>query len=184
MLNTHMTMYEAFAEVAEARRKQLAMVCGEARFTYGELLDRTQRLAMGLQAQGIHKGDRVVVLLSPGPDFATLFFALAAMGGVFVPLNPQLRSRSLGQVLQDADPVMLVVENLPEEGSLLLPPSLKHIIFSAAGVGEPRSQPDQVEESSRNSLQPSSTPAIASPTLDDLVALGSLDFTPNMQVTS
>ncbi len=83
-------MAEAFQQVAEPRRRQVALVCGESRFTYGDLLDRTHRLAWGLHTHGINKGDRVAAFLSPGADYACLFFALAEIGGVFIPLNPQL----------------------------------------------------------------------------------------------
>src|SRR5512143_2574974 len=106
MLNTHMTMYQAFVEVAEARRKQMALVCNAEHYTYGELLERTQRLAMGLQSIGLRKGERVATMLSPGADFACLFFGLAEIGGVLIPLIPQLRARTLGQVLNDAEPAM------------------------------------------------------------------------------
>ena len=41
MLNTHMTMAEAFFQMAQPRCKQLAMVCGEERYTYGQLMERT-----------------------------------------------------------------------------------------------------------------------------------------------
>ncbi len=135
MLNTHMTMYQAFFEVADGRRKQLALVCGDARYTYGELLERVQRLAVGLYAQGIHKGDRVATLLPPSPDFACLFFALAEIGGVIIPLNPQLRSRSLGQVLDDAEPVMLVAGHALEDPPSSFPASLKSIVLSEGAGG-------------------------------------------------
>jgi acyl-CoA synthetase (AMP-forming)/AMP-acid ligase II len=129
MLNTHMTMYEAFHQVADLRRKQLAMVCGEQRYTYGELLDRVHQLAAGLLKVGIHKGDRVVGFLSPGLDFASLFFALAEIGGVFVPLNPVLRARSISQVIQDADPLMLVTEQEIEAGAFEFPPKTEERVF-------------------------------------------------------
>ena len=135
MLTTHMTMYQAFYEVAEARQKQPAIVCGNTRYTYGELLDRVQHLSAGLHSQGIHKGDRVAVMLPPGPDFATLFFALAQIGAVILPLNPQLRARSLGQVLGDAEPIMLVVEHPLEQDSLSLPASLRYIVFTGQVEG-------------------------------------------------
>jgi len=158
MLNTYTTMAEAFFQVAQPRRKQLALTCGEVRYTYGELLNRTKRLAAGLQSRGIHKGDRVVALLSPGADFACLFFALAEIGGVFIPLNPQLRSRSLSQVLQDADPVMMVAEHSFEEGSFVPPPILRQIILTDKGAG-------------------------MSPTLDDLIELGTLETKPAIEVS-
>jgi acyl-CoA synthetase (AMP-forming)/AMP-acid ligase II len=165
MLNTTMTMFEAFYQVAEPRRKQLAMVCGDKRLTYAALLNRTQRLAMGLQSFGIHKGDRVAALLSPGPDFSCLFFALAEIGAVFMPLNPQLRSRSLGQVLNDAEPVLLVTEQPLEESSVSLPASLQHIILTDQPVDSTPSLEGLV------SFASSQATSLEAVTPDDLLAL-------------
>ena len=51
----------------------------------------------------IRKGDKVAVLMSPGPDFVHTFFALAQLGAVFVPLSPQVRRRGLRAVLDLLD---------------------------------------------------------------------------------
>ena len=83
----------------------------------------------------LRKGDRVVAFLSPRADYAYLFRALAELGGVFVPLNPQLRPRSMSQVLQDADPLMLVTERPLDEDSFTHPAGLKHVLH-APGAGD------------------------------------------------
>ncbi len=135
MLDTRTTMAEAFRQVAEPRQKQLAIICGETRMTYGELLTRCQNLATGLYDLGVRKGDRLAAFLSPGVDFASLFFALAQVGGVFVPLNPQMRPLSMSHVLQDANPVMIVVEKPLDENSFKRPTSLRHIVFASTVAG-------------------------------------------------
>ncbi len=135
MLNTHMTMAEAFRQEAEPHPKRAALVCGEARYTYGELLDRTDHLAGGLLQAGVVKGDRVAAFLSPGVDFATLFFALAEIGAVFVPLNPQMRPLSMSHILLDANPVMLVTEQPLDEQAFEKPGNLKHIVITGAPSG-------------------------------------------------
>ena len=131
MLNTNMTMGEAFREVAEGHRKQLALVCADSRYTYKELLARVHKMAFMLQELGVKKGDRVVTYLSPGIDSATLFFATAEVGGVFVPLNPALRSLSLSNVLNDAKPVVMVADVRLDETSFERPDSLKHLIITS-----------------------------------------------------
>jgi fatty-acyl-CoA synthase len=131
-LNPGMTMAEAFHTVATSRPGQEALVCGEVRLTYGELLDQIAVLAQGLANQGIRKGDKIAALLPPGPDFVTLFFAAAERGAVLVPLDPQLRLRRLGQVLDDAEPAMLVTGRPLGEDSLEAPSSLRHLVYTAA----------------------------------------------------
>ncbi len=133
MLNSQMTISEAFDQVAIPRRNQEALVCEEERLTYGQLLDRARALAACLGDLGVHNGGKVATLLPPGSEFACLFFALAKIGGVIIPLNPQLRTRSLGQILEEADPVMLITDH-PIDGSLRSRiTSLKHIVIANTG---------------------------------------------------
>jgi len=104
-------------------------VCGEARVAYGQLLERQSALARGLHDLGVRKGDSIVALLPPGPEFVYLFLALAELGAVMVPLNPHLRRRTLGGVLRDAAPVALVAAR-PIGGDLLhQAASLRHVIL-------------------------------------------------------
>lgn len=108
MLNTQMTLYEAFTDVARSRPNQTALICGDLNLTYGQLLENVHGLTIGLQARGLKKGDHVVCMLPPGSDYALLFFAVAQMGAVFIPLNPQIRSMGITDVLQDANPQILI----------------------------------------------------------------------------
>lgn len=110
MLHTQMTMFQAFEEVAASRPRNLALVCEGERLTYGQLRERVVAAAYGLAARGIGKGDRVATLLPPGVPFVVLFFALARLGGVVVPLNPQSRPRLLRHILGDCQPRLLVAE--------------------------------------------------------------------------
>lgn len=128
MLSTHMTMAEAIRHVADSRRDQEAVVCGEARVTYGHLLERMAGLARGLHELGLRKGDKIAALLPPGPEFVTLFFAVAQLGAVIVPLNTQLRRRGLSGVLRDAEPVALVTFRPVEDEVIQHAASLRRVI--------------------------------------------------------
>jgi len=110
MITTSMTLSQALRQEAAAHPEREALVCGSERLTYGELAARVEALAGGLQRLGVGKGDRVAMLLWPGWPFVVLFFALARLGAVAVPLNPQLRRRQLDRVLSDVQPVLVVVE--------------------------------------------------------------------------
>jgi fatty-acyl-CoA synthase/long-chain acyl-CoA synthetase len=132
MLNTGMTIAVALRQVAEARLDQEALVCGEVRVTYGQLLERVGALARGLQGLGVRKADKVAALLPPGAEFVYLLFAVAELGGVIVPLNPQLRQRALSDVLRDAEPVALITSRPVEDAVLHSVSSLRHVIFAVA----------------------------------------------------
>ena len=130
MLHAQLTMYEAIREVAATRLDQEALACGEARLSYGQLLECIDSQAQSLAALGVQKGGKVACLLPPGPEFVYLFFALARLGAVIVPLDPQLRRQGLVDVLQDAQPLALV-SSQPIDEELLFQqvPSLRHFIL-------------------------------------------------------
>lgn len=121
-------MAQALRSAGRSRLDREALVCGAARATYGQLMARVDALASGLEKLGIAKGDVVATLLPPGPDFVYLFFGVAQLGAVLVPLSPQLRRRGLGAVLGDAQPVALVTSLPVEEDVLGQLPALRHIL--------------------------------------------------------
>ena len=108
MIHTNMTMAQAFWHVAHQHPDREALVCGSQRATYGQLAERMKALAHGLQELGVGKGDKVATLLHPCPEFVYLFFALAELGAVIVPINPQFRHLQLRRILLDAEPVAVV----------------------------------------------------------------------------
>ena len=67
--------------------------------TYAELDRRTTRLAHGLRARGVDRGDRVAFLGLNSVEFVTALFATARLGAVFVPVNTRLAGPEVGYIL-------------------------------------------------------------------------------------
>lgn len=130
MLHPEMTLAQAIRQVAEASPEREALVCAGSRFTYGRLLADIGRLARGLFALGVRRGERVVTLLPPGPAFVHTFFGVAELGAVIVPLNPQLRRREVVYVLDDAEPAALVTWRPIEPQMLERPAGLRYVILA------------------------------------------------------
>jgi fatty-acyl-CoA synthase len=84
---------------------------GGAALTYDELDDRSSRLASGLVARGLGKGDRVAVLMYNRLEWVELFFALAKAGAVMVPVNYLLRPGEIQYILDDCGAGWLVCED-------------------------------------------------------------------------
>lgn len=82
-------------DVAAHRPDATAVASGGARLTYGELAEVVARLAAGLGALGVAPGDRVALVQGNSPEYVASFFAVAALGAVAVPLNPQLAREEL-----------------------------------------------------------------------------------------
>ncbi|HSB21690.1 MAG TPA: AMP-binding protein [Burkholderiaceae bacterium] len=82
---------------------------------HAALLARAQRLAAGLQRQGVAAGDAVALMLPTGFAFLECFMGIALAGGVPVPIYPPFRAaqiedhlRRQAQILANAQAVLLV----------------------------------------------------------------------------
>lgn len=79
------------------------------RYTYRELNQKASRLAGYLQQEcGLKAGSRLAVVSKNNIEYVTLFFACAKVGIVMVPLNYRLPQSGLNELLDDADPHLVV----------------------------------------------------------------------------
>lgn len=132
MLSSDITLAEALRGVAGAHPNREAIVCGKTRLTYGQLWERVGRMASGLEALGVAPGERVALGLGPGIEFAVAFFAVAGLGAVAVPLNPQMRPAGLQEMLRDAEARVVILERALEEVHL---PAVRQVV-AAGNSGE------------------------------------------------
>lgn len=108
-----------------------------AAHTYAAVAERAGRVAAGLRALGLAKGDRVATYLPNGLPLVESYFALASLGASAVLLNPQLTPREIGYILADsgAKGIITHASLLPNvravQGSL---PALR-IVVVAGGAG-------------------------------------------------
>jgi long-chain acyl-CoA synthetase len=105
---------------ARLRASGAAVVDGTKRWTYPELLERVQRYAGGLAAAGVERGGRVAVLANNSADYLAAYFGVPAYGRVFVPLNARLADAELAAVLADADPALVVGDDMSAGRATLL----------------------------------------------------------------
>jgi acyl-CoA synthetase (AMP-forming)/AMP-acid ligase II len=72
--------------------------------SFGELNMLSDRIAYALEAYGISRGVRTVLMVTPGPDLFALTFALFKVGAVPVLVDPGLGIKNLKKCLADAEP--------------------------------------------------------------------------------
>ena len=72
--------------------------------TYAQVEEEVNRLSVSLKKLGVKKGSRVAVFLPNCPQFITSFFAVQALGGIFIALNPLYSAREVEQRLNDCKP--------------------------------------------------------------------------------
>ena len=78
--------------------------------TYGELDERSERLAASFLASGLRRGDRVATLTGNSPEHVEVLFACAKAGLLLLPLSWRLSPAELAYQLDDAEPALLLVE--------------------------------------------------------------------------
>ncbi|WP_214468164.1 class I adenylate-forming enzyme family protein [Microbacterium flavescens] len=78
---------------------------------YETLAGRAAALADGLRHAGYGPGDRIATVSGNSTDHVVAFFACALAGIAFVPLSWRLTPRELGDQLDRADPVLVLVED-------------------------------------------------------------------------
>lgn len=81
---------------------RVAIHFGETRLTYAELHAGANRVANGLRALGIGRGDRVAVCCPNLPYFPMIYYGILKAGGVVVPLNVLFKPREIEYHLRDS----------------------------------------------------------------------------------
>ena len=79
-----------------------------ASYTYQQLDEQSDLLAAGLDANGIGRGVRTVLMVPPSLEFFSLTFALFKLGAVPVFVDPGMGIKNLGRCLAEADPAAFI----------------------------------------------------------------------------
>lgn len=89
---------------------------GGQRLTHKDVWDRAARVAGGLRAKGVRKGDRVALRLPAGIDWVIAFFGAQLAGAIIVPVNTRLAEPEVEYVVDDSGStyVFMPGEPLPD----------------------------------------------------------------------
>src|SRR5689334_2620731 len=83
-------------------RDALVEVQSGRRWTYSELGAEVDRVAKGLLARGIAKGDRVGIWAPNCAEWTIAQYATATMGAILVNINPAYRTHELAYALNQS----------------------------------------------------------------------------------
>ena len=102
------TIPDLLDELAARYPDHEALVGGETRLSYRELRDEVRRLATGLHALGVRRGDKVGLLMGNRPEWLLADFAITLLGGTMVAINTWATKRELAHVLKHSDTKFLI----------------------------------------------------------------------------
>ncbi|MHA7841144.1 MAG: SDR family NAD(P)-dependent oxidoreductase [Gammaproteobacteria bacterium] len=84
-----------FEEIVKNNGHKVAIECDDLLYTYNELYEKVLCFSQGLMDEGIKKGDKIAVILSNSWEYIALFFAIARLGAIIVPLPWDIKEEEL-----------------------------------------------------------------------------------------
>ncbi len=96
--------------VAEGRGRRAAIICGDERVSYDQVLERTNRWGSALRdVLGVRREERVMLVMLDTPEYAYAFFGTIKIGAVPIPTNTLLKPPDYEYLLNDSRARVLVV---------------------------------------------------------------------------
>ncbi|HLR09566.1 MAG TPA: fatty acyl-CoA synthetase [Bacillota bacterium] len=102
------TLSDVLVRTRNRMPEKFALAYNEQRLNYAELDDSVNQTARVFLADGMKKGDMVVVMSKNSLDFVVVKFALARIGAVMIPINYMLVAKDVQYILEHAEVRVLV----------------------------------------------------------------------------
>jgi acyl-CoA synthetase (AMP-forming)/AMP-acid ligase II len=142
------TLVDMLADQVDTRPDSEAVVeLGAGRVTYRQLWQRAGRVAGGLRATGLHRGDRVGVRYPAGLDWVLAFWGTLMAGGIPVAVNTRSAQPEIEFVLSDAgaqvdlSPGTPLPDGDPYVVQGLEPTDIAALFYTSGTTGSPKGVP-------------------------------------------
>src|ERR1700751_2990454 len=137
VFRTELNPVDFLRRAAYVYPEKVAVVDGQRRYSYGELAQRSWRLANALRSAGLRKGDRVATLLFNSSPMLEAHFGVPAAGGILVAINNRLATPEVGYILGHSGARFLLVDaELQSVVASLTLPGVTAICSGTTGAGE------------------------------------------------
>lgn len=100
--------YDILAEQAVRAPDREAIIMGDTRLTYRELVDKVDAVAASLLNKGLQKNDKVVLWSLASAAWLCAYYGIIRAGGVAVVLNANLTLKDAAPLVEFADTVFLM----------------------------------------------------------------------------
>ena len=121
------------------RQDKIAIYEQGRQLRYGQLAEMVNRVGNALQSLGVQPEDRVLLALPDSAEFVAIFFGVAKIGAIPVPLNPATRPGDFLYFAMDTGAKALVAmeELWPHlQGVLCQARRLRHVLLVPSACGE------------------------------------------------
>jgi amino acid adenylation domain-containing protein len=158
-------LHQMFERQSAASPEAIALTLGEQQWTYRDVNERANRLALHLRRNGVRPEHRVGVYLESSADTVLAILAVLKAGGAYVPLDAGYPQQILNHMVSDAGVQIVITEkklsaNLPwgvaglvelgtEENEIdvesgdnssadVSPANLAYVIYTSGSTGLPK----------------------------------------------
>ncbi|MFG1891267.1 amino acid adenylation domain-containing protein [Micromonospora sp. NPDC049051] len=128
-------VHDLVAERAAAAPTAVAVRHGDATLTYGQLDNRSDRLAARLGELGVRADTIVGIHLPRGIDLVVAMLAVLKAGGAYLPLDPAYPAERIGDMIRDATPVVVLTD---ADLAPRLPCTAATVLIADLADGRPR----------------------------------------------
>ncbi|MBT0879912.1 MULTISPECIES: long-chain-fatty-acid--CoA ligase [unclassified Campylobacter] len=98
---------------------RVAIFDANGKISFKELKTHVDKMIAFLQNQGVKSGDNVAFIMSNCKEFMILYFAIASLKAVAVPINTMLKCEEYEYIIKDCDAKLLIVSKDIKEAAEL-----------------------------------------------------------------
>ena len=132
-----MNLTELFDLSFAGRRDAAALEFRNQTLTFGQIDERSNRLARLFMQRGLQTGDRLCCYLANCVEMIDVYLACVKLGVIFVPINFLYKEREIAHILADAEPKAVVASGaFPDAATVWRPEEI-----SAAAAALPATRP-------------------------------------------
>ena len=161
---SRLCLHEMFAAQARRSPEQSAVVSGDARLSYRELNERSNRLARHLRRCGVGPDVIVGLCVERSLDMVVGLLGVLKAGGAYLPLDPSYPAERLAFMIDDARPLLILAqqgtesvlppnidtlrldadwtlvegESAEDLANIALPQNLAYVIYTSGSTGRPK----------------------------------------------
>jgi len=88
-----------------------ALICPEGRYLYREIGARVKEFSDLLLSMNVNKSDRVLIFLENSLESVVSIFGILEAGGIFVVINPQIKSKKMEYIINDCGTKILITDS-------------------------------------------------------------------------
>lgn len=111
MQHRQLLLHDILRAAAEQAPQRPALTLGDTTLSFAEVRAMSDRLAGALHRRGIRHGDRVTWWANVSIECPPLYYALASLGAIFVPMNPGYRDDEAAAIVDLVEPSLQISDD-------------------------------------------------------------------------